>query len=64
MSELVPLIDLGGAPGRLPPEAVAGWYNGAEELVMFGGYRTLTVCTLGVRDRILLRETFNGNGAP
>jgi exopolyphosphatase/guanosine-5'-triphosphate,3'-diphosphate pyrophosphatase len=35
-----------------------------EELMVFGGYRTLTVCTLGVRDGILLKETFNGNGTP
>ncbi len=33
-----------------------------EELMQFGGYRTLTVCTLGVRDGVLLRETFNGSG--
>jgi exopolyphosphatase / guanosine-5'-triphosphate,3'-diphosphate pyrophosphatase len=32
-----------------------------EELMQFGGYRTLTVCTLGVRDGVLLRETFNGS---
>jgi exopolyphosphatase/guanosine-5'-triphosphate,3'-diphosphate pyrophosphatase len=35
-----------------------------EELMMFGGYRTLIVCTLGVRDGVLLRETFNGSAAP
>jgi len=27
----------------------------------FGGYLSLTVCTGGVRDGLLLRETFNGN---
>ena len=32
-----------------------------EELMQFGGYGTLTVCTLGVRDGVLLRETFNGS---
>jgi exopolyphosphatase/guanosine-5'-triphosphate,3'-diphosphate pyrophosphatase len=31
-----------------------------EELMMFGGYRTLTVCTRGVRDGLLLREAFDG----
>jgi exopolyphosphatase / guanosine-5'-triphosphate,3'-diphosphate pyrophosphatase len=34
-----------------------------EELMVFGGYRTLIVCTLGVRDGLLLRETFNGSFA-
>ena len=33
-----------------------------EELMIFGGYLTLVVCTRGVRDGILLRETFNGRG--
>ena len=31
-----------------------------EEAMVFGGYLTLVVCTRGVRDGILLRETFNG----
>ena len=31
-----------------------------EEVMVFGGYLTLTVCTRGVRDGILLHETFNG----
>jgi exopolyphosphatase/guanosine-5'-triphosphate,3'-diphosphate pyrophosphatase len=31
-----------------------------EELMVFGGYLILTVCTLGVRDGVLLRETFDG----
>src|SRR5688572_27814222 len=31
-----------------------------EELMVFGGYLTLIVCTRGVRDGILLHETFNG----
>jgi exopolyphosphatase / guanosine-5'-triphosphate,3'-diphosphate pyrophosphatase len=31
-----------------------------EEVLVFGGYRALVVCTRGVRDGILLRETFNG----
>jgi exopolyphosphatase / guanosine-5'-triphosphate,3'-diphosphate pyrophosphatase len=35
-----------------------------EELMVFGGYRTITVSTLGVRDGILLRETFNGHRTP
>jgi len=29
---------------------------------VFGGYRALVVCTRGVRDGLLLRETFNGRG--
>ncbi|SRR6266508_21203 len=33
-----------------------------EEVMIFGGYLTLVVCTRGVRDGILLRETFNGRG--
>ena len=33
-----------------------------EELMIFGGYLTLVACTRGVRDGILLRETFNGRG--
>jgi exopolyphosphatase / guanosine-5'-triphosphate,3'-diphosphate pyrophosphatase len=33
-----------------------------EELMVFGGYLTLVVCTRGVRDGILLRETFDGRG--
>ena len=33
-----------------------------EELMIFGGYMTLVVCTRGVRDGILLHETFNGRG--
>ena len=33
-----------------------------EEAMLFGGYLTLLVCTRGVRDGILLRETFNGRG--
>jgi exopolyphosphatase/guanosine-5'-triphosphate,3'-diphosphate pyrophosphatase len=31
-----------------------------EEVLVFGGYRALVVCTRGVRDGLLLRETFNG----
>jgi exopolyphosphatase / guanosine-5'-triphosphate,3'-diphosphate pyrophosphatase len=31
-----------------------------EELLVFGGYHELVVCTRGVRDGLLLRETFNG----
>ncbi|MGH6692161.1 MAG: hypothetical protein ACREF4_15945 [Gammaproteobacteria bacterium] len=31
-----------------------------EEVMVFGGYRTLVVCTRGVRDGVLLRETFGG----
>jgi exopolyphosphatase / guanosine-5'-triphosphate,3'-diphosphate pyrophosphatase len=31
-----------------------------EELLVFGGYHELLVCTRGVRDGLLLRETFNG----
>jgi exopolyphosphatase/guanosine-5'-triphosphate,3'-diphosphate pyrophosphatase len=31
-----------------------------EEVLVFGGYRALVVCTRGVRDGVLLRETFNG----
>ena len=31
-----------------------------EEVMVFGGYLTLVVCTRGVRDGILLRETFTG----
>jgi exopolyphosphatase / guanosine-5'-triphosphate,3'-diphosphate pyrophosphatase len=30
-----------------------------EELMVFGGYLTLVVCTRGVRDSVLLRETFD-----
>ena len=33
-----------------------------EEAMVFGGYLNLIVCTRGVRDGILLRETFNGRG--
>ena len=33
-----------------------------EEAMVFGGYLTLLICTRGVRDGILLRETFNGRG--
>jgi exopolyphosphatase / guanosine-5'-triphosphate,3'-diphosphate pyrophosphatase len=33
-----------------------------EEVLVFGGYHTLVVCTRGVRDGLLLRETFNGRG--
>jgi len=32
-----------------------------EETMVFGGDLTLVVCTRGVRDGILLRETFNGH---
>lgn len=31
-----------------------------EEVMVFGGYLTLVVCTRGVRDGILLREVFDG----
>jgi exopolyphosphatase/guanosine-5'-triphosphate,3'-diphosphate pyrophosphatase len=31
-----------------------------EELMLFGGYFTLTVCTRGVRDGLLLCETLRG----
>jgi exopolyphosphatase/guanosine-5'-triphosphate,3'-diphosphate pyrophosphatase len=31
-----------------------------EELMTFGGYLTVTVSTHGVRDGLLLRETFDG----
>jgi exopolyphosphatase/guanosine-5'-triphosphate,3'-diphosphate pyrophosphatase len=31
-----------------------------EEVMVFGGYLTLVVCTRGVRDGVLLHETFNG----
>ena len=34
-----------------------------EELMVFGGYRKMTTCTLGVRDGLLLRETFGGRGS-
>ena len=33
-----------------------------EEVMVFGGYLTLAVCTRGIRDAILLRETFSGRG--
>jgi exopolyphosphatase/guanosine-5'-triphosphate,3'-diphosphate pyrophosphatase len=33
-----------------------------EELLIFGGYLSLIVCDRGVRDGILLHETFNGRG--
>ena len=33
-----------------------------EELMIFGGYLTMVVCTRGVRDGLLLHETFNGRG--
>jgi exopolyphosphatase / guanosine-5'-triphosphate,3'-diphosphate pyrophosphatase len=33
-----------------------------EELMVYGGYLTLLVCTRGVRDGILLHETFNARG--
>jgi exopolyphosphatase/guanosine-5'-triphosphate,3'-diphosphate pyrophosphatase len=31
-----------------------------EEVMVFGGYLAFTVCTRGIRDAILLRETFRG----
>ncbi len=31
-----------------------------EEVMVYGGYLTLVVCTRGVRDGVLLRETFSG----
>jgi exopolyphosphatase/guanosine-5'-triphosphate,3'-diphosphate pyrophosphatase len=34
-----------------------------EELMVFGGYLVLTVCTVGVRDGLLFQETFNGGPA-
>jgi exopolyphosphatase / guanosine-5'-triphosphate,3'-diphosphate pyrophosphatase len=33
-----------------------------EEMLVFGGYLSLLVCDRGVRDGILLHETFNGRG--
>jgi exopolyphosphatase/guanosine-5'-triphosphate,3'-diphosphate pyrophosphatase len=33
-----------------------------EDVMVFGGYLTLAVCTRGIRDGILLRETFRGRG--
>ena len=33
-----------------------------EEIMVFGGYLSLAVCTRGIRDAILLRETFRGRG--
>ena len=33
-----------------------------EEAMVFGGYLRLVVCTRGVRDGILLHETFNSRG--
>ena len=33
-----------------------------EEALIFGGYLTLVVCTGGVRDGLLLRETFGDRG--
>ena len=33
-----------------------------EEAMIFGGYLTLVVCTRGVRDGLLLHETFNSRG--
>jgi exopolyphosphatase / guanosine-5'-triphosphate,3'-diphosphate pyrophosphatase len=33
-----------------------------EEVMVFGGYLSLAVCTRGIRDAILLRETFRGRG--
>ena len=33
-----------------------------EEVMVFGGYLTLAVCTRGIRDAILRRETFGGRG--
>ena len=33
-----------------------------EEVMVFGGYLTLAVCTWGIRDAILQRETFRGRG--
>ena len=33
-----------------------------EELMIFGGYLKMIVCTRGVRDGILVHETFNGRG--
>jgi len=33
-----------------------------EEVMVFGGYLTLAVCTRGIRDAILVRETFRGRG--
>jgi len=33
-----------------------------EEVMVFGGYLTLAVCTRGIRDAILMRETYRGSG--
>jgi len=33
-----------------------------EEAMVSGGYLSLVVCTRGVRDGLLLHETFNGRG--
>ena len=33
-----------------------------EEVMVFGGYLSLAVCTRGIRDAILRRETFSGRG--
>src|SRR4029077_17921287 len=33
-----------------------------EEVMVFGGYLSLAVCTRGIRDAILQRETFAGRG--
>ena len=33
-----------------------------EEVMVFGGYLTLAVCTRGIRDAILQREAFPGRG--
>jgi exopolyphosphatase/guanosine-5'-triphosphate,3'-diphosphate pyrophosphatase len=33
-----------------------------EEAMVYGGYLRLVICTRGVRDGILLRETFTGRG--
>jgi exopolyphosphatase / guanosine-5'-triphosphate,3'-diphosphate pyrophosphatase len=35
-----------------------------EELMRLGGYLTMIVCTHGVRDGLLLREAFDGEGEP
>ena len=49
----------------LKPERVDIILAGAiviEEVMVFGGYLTLAVCTRGIRDAILRRETFRGRG--
>jgi exopolyphosphatase/guanosine-5'-triphosphate,3'-diphosphate pyrophosphatase len=43
-------------------EIIVGGVIVVEELMTLGGFAALVVCTRGVADGVLLRETFDGDG--